>query len=82
MDEKKILIKALKLEAQHKPNERIYVGFKSFTYKEFACMLENNSRLDKETKKVVDNFLKQALKMFRENHEFRNKMMTLAGESR
>ncbi|MDT7886109.1 MAG: hypothetical protein RQ968_01895 [Thermoproteota archaeon] len=27
-----IIIKALKIEAERKPNERIYLGFKSYTY--------------------------------------------------
>ncbi|MEM1589682.1 MAG: hypothetical protein QW175_04640 [Candidatus Bathyarchaeia archaeon] len=81
MDEKKILIKALTVEAEQKPNERIFIGFKSYTYKEFASMLNHNKKLDKQTRKLVQNFINQALKMFRENEEFRKKMMMLAGEN-
>ncbi|MEM2281439.1 MAG: hypothetical protein QXZ68_05565 [Candidatus Bathyarchaeia archaeon] len=79
MREIEIIIKALKVEAESKPNERIYLGFKSYTYKEFANMLNNHRKLDKETRKLVEDFLDNALKLFRQNSEFRNKMLKLAG---
>ncbi|MEM2281660.1 MAG: hypothetical protein QXZ68_06715 [Candidatus Bathyarchaeia archaeon] len=80
MREIEIIIKAFKVEAESKPNERIFVGSKSYTYKEFANMLNNHKKLDKETRKLVDNFLKNALKLFEENEEFHRKIMALAGK--
>lgn len=79
LKESEILIKAFKLEAQRKPDERIFIGFKTYTYKEFSSLLDNHQKLDKETKKLIQSFLNQALKMFRENEEFRNRMKMLAG---
>ncbi len=79
MDEREIIIRALKAEATAKPNERIYVGFKSLTYKEFVEMLDNHKKLDKMGKEFVESFLKTAVKMFRENQAYRENMMKLAG---
>jgi len=80
MRELDIIVKALKLEAQQKPNERIYVGFKSYTYAEFAQMLNNHKKLAKAEKEFVENFLKTSLKLFKENKAYREKILTLAGE--
>jgi hypothetical protein len=80
MRELDIIIKALKLEAQQKPNERIYVGFKSYTYAEFVEMLNNHKKLAKVEKEFVENFLKTSLKLLKENKAYREKILTLAGE--
>jgi hypothetical protein len=80
VDEKAVIIKALKIEAQRKPNERIYVGFKSYTYTEFVEMLDNRKSLTKAEKEFVENFIKTSLKLFRENKAYRERILTLAGE--
>ena len=78
MKEVEIIVKALKAEATQKPNEIIYAGRESFTYKEFIAML-NTKRLQKNHKKLVETFLQSARKMFNENSTYRLKMMQLAG---
>ena len=81
MKELDIIIKALQLEAQQKPNERIYVGFKSYTYSEFVKMLNDHKKLSKAEKQFVENFLKTSLELFKENKAYREKILKLAGES-
>jgi hypothetical protein len=81
VDEKAVIIKALRIEAQRKPNERIYVGFKSYTYAEFVEMLDNHKSLTKAEKEFIENFLKTSLKLFRENQTYREKILKLAGET-
>jgi len=78
VDERKIVIEALKVEAKNKPNERIFVGSKSYTYQEFALMLDKkvNSKAERE---FVESFINSAVKMFKENKTFREKMKKLAG---
>jgi hypothetical protein len=80
MRELDIIIKALKLEARQKPNERIYVGFKSYTYSEFVEMLNHHKKLDKAKKEFVESFLNASLKLFKENKAYREKILRLAGE--
>jgi len=74
----KILTKAHRAEATQNPNEIIYAGRESFTYKEFVAML-NSKKLQKNHKKLVESFLQSARKMFNENSTYRLKMMQLAG---
>jgi hypothetical protein len=78
MNEVEIIIKALKAEALSKPNEKIIAGFESLTYKEFAEMLDKKN-LQNNHKKFVDTFLQSAVKLFKENPEYRQKIMCLAG---
>jgi hypothetical protein len=78
MREIEIIIKALCLEALQKPNEKIIVGRETITYREFAEMLRSK-RLQSNHRKLVDAFLKQALKMFNENPTYREHIMKLAG---
>jgi len=80
MRETEIIVKALKLEARQKPNGRIYVGLKSYTYSEFAEMLDNHKKLSKTERQLVENFLNASLKLFRENQAYREKILKLAGE--
>ena len=77
----KILTKALRAEATQKPNEIIYAGRESFTYKEFVAML-NSKKLQKNHKKLIESFLNSAVKQFKENELFRHKMLGLAGVSK
>jgi len=78
LKEVEIIVKALKAEATQKPNEIIYAGPESFTYKEFVALL-NSKKLQKNHKKLVESFLQSARKMFNENPTYRLKMMQLAG---
>lgn len=78
MKDFEIIIKALKAEAQGKPNWRIHLGKESFTYAEFVVMLERNTP-QKEKKKFVEAFLRVAQKKFKENPAYRAKMLKLAG---
>jgi len=80
MRETEIIIKALQIEARQKPSERIYVGYKSYTYSEFVQMLNNHKKLGKAEKEFVENFLNASLKLFKENKAYREKILKLAGE--
>lgn len=78
MDEKEIVILALKEEAKHKPKEKVFFGEYVYTYEQFVEML-NRRKLKKEEKRIVQGFLNNAVRMFKENPAFRSKMMQLAG---
>jgi hypothetical protein len=80
MREVEIIVKALKLEAQQKTGQRIFVGRKSYTYAEFVEMLDNHEKLGKDEKQFIENFLKTSLKLFKENQTYREKILKLAGE--
>jgi len=72
-----IIIKALKMEAEKKPNERIYLDFKSYTYWEFINMLDNYEKLNNNEKQFVDKFLEESVKLFKENKAFRVKILSV-----
>ena len=72
-----IIIKALKMEAERKPDERIYLDFKSYTYKEFINMLDNYEKLNNDEKQFVDKFLEESVKLFKENKTFREKILSM-----
>jgi ribosome assembly protein YihI (activator of Der GTPase) len=72
-----IIIKALKMEAEKKPNERIYLDFKSYTYKEFINMLDNYEKLNNDEKQFVDKFLEESVRLFKENKAFREKILSM-----
>jgi hypothetical protein len=71
------MIKALKMEAERKPNERIYLDFKSYTYKEFINMLDNYEKLNNDEKRFVDKFLEESVRLFKENKAFREKILSM-----
>jgi hypothetical protein len=77
VDEVEIIIKALRVEAMQKPNEKIIAGKEVFTYKEFAEML-NSKKLQKNHRKMIQAFLNSALKMFKENPTYKRKILQLA----
>ena len=79
MSERDILIRAFKAEARMKPKEKIILGRKVYTFEEFASMLGSGRRLPKEERNLVRSFVDNALRMFRENPAYRQKMMSLAG---
>jgi len=72
-----IIIKALKMEAEKKPNKRIYLDFKSYTYKEFINMLDNYEKLNNDEKQFVDKFLEESVRLFKENKAFREKILSM-----
>lgn len=74
-----IIITAFKMEARSKPNEKIIFGWRVYTFKKFVGLLDQNRKLEKEEKKIVKNFLKTSLKMFKENKSYRMRMLNLAG---
>jgi hypothetical protein len=73
-----LIIQALKVEALQKPNEKIIAGKEVFTYREFAEIL-NSHKLQKSHRKLVDAFLKSAVKLFNENPTYKQHIMKLAG---
>jgi len=75
-----IIVKALKLEALSKPDEKIYIGSRVYTYREFAGMLNDRGKLDKTDRRFVESFLKASVKMFKKDQSFRERMLRLAGE--
>ena len=79
MSEREILVRAMKAEARMKPDTKIRLGWSFYTYREFADMLGSNEELSKEEEGRLKSFMENALKMFRENPAYRDKMMDLAG---
>jgi len=79
MKPEEIIIRAIKAEAKLKPKEKIFAGYISMTYEEFASKL-NTKKLSKDEKRLVQDRLKTMLKMFNENATYRQQMMKLAGE--
>jgi len=75
-----IIVKALKLEALSKPDEKIYIGSRVYTYREFAGMLNDRRRLDKTDRRFVESFLKASVKMFKKDQSFRERILKLTGE--
>jgi hypothetical protein len=73
-----IIIQALKAEALQKPNERIIAGKEVLTYRQFAEILDSK-KLRQNHKKLVDAFLKSAVKLFKENPTYKKHIMKLAG---
>lgn len=73
-----LIIKAVKIEASVKPNEKIIIGEHVFTYSEFAEILSRRHN-SKTEKKIICMFLKQAEQLFKSNPEFKNKILELTG---
>jgi hypothetical protein len=71
----KIIVKAIKIEALQKPNEKIIAGNIVITYREFVEMLNSKTH-----EKIVKNFLKSAVKLFNENPLFKENILKLASE--
>jgi len=65
------------MEAEKKPNKRIYLDFKSYTYKEFINMLDNYEKLNNDEKQFVDKFLEESVRLFKENKAFREKILSM-----
>jgi len=73
-----LIIRAIKIEASLKPNEKLIIGEHVFTYSEFAEILSKKHN-SKDERKLIDTFLKQAEQLFKNNIEFKNKILELAG---
>ncbi|MEM2374219.1 MAG: hypothetical protein QXI11_07235 [Thermoproteota archaeon] len=73
-----LIVRAIKIEASVKPNEKLIIGEHVFTYSEFAEILSKKHN-SKDERKLIDTFLKQAEQLFKNNMEFKNKIMELAG---
>jgi len=78
MNVRKLIIMAVKAEASVKPNEKLIIGEHAFTYSEFAEILSKKHN-SKDERKLIDTFLKQAEQLFKNNIEFKNKILELAG---
>jgi hypothetical protein len=78
MNEIEIITKALIAEALQKPEEKIIAGKQVFTYREFAQILQSQ-KLQKNHKKIVDAFLKSAVKLYNENPTYKQQILKLAG---
>jgi hypothetical protein len=76
LDAKDVVIKALKMEALQKPDEKIILGRTVLTYRQFAEMLGGGSG----DGKVVEEVVRSAVLMFKKNPAFRERMLRLAGE--
>lgn len=80
MEPLKIIVEAIKIEAKRKPDERIYYGTRSMTYREFA------EKVDKVIEKndndsFIKDFLAYALKKFNDNPSFQKAMKSIVGEN-
>jgi len=75
-----LIVKALVLEAMSKPDEKIYVGPKVYTYREFAALLNGRGKLGKAERRFVEKLLEESYRLFRENEAFKEKILRLVGE--
>jgi len=72
-----IIIQALKIEAKMKPDARIYVGTTTYTYREFADMLDQYPGVNNH---FVKTFLSSAVNLYNSNNAFKRRMISLAKE--
>jgi len=70
-----LIVKAIKIEALQKPDEKIIAGNIVMTYRDFAEMLNS-----KKHEKIVKDFLKTAVKLFNENPAFKENILKLASK--
>jgi len=71
-----VIKRAIQLEALSKPNEKIIIGNQVLTYAEFASIL-NGHHNSSSNKRLVKHFMKQALKLYKSNPQFRSKLNEL-----
>jgi len=72
MNARELIIKAIEIESLSKPDEKIIVGNKIFTYSEFVALLKQ-----KREKEIINNFLNQAEQLFLSNEAFKAKILEL-----
>jgi hypothetical protein len=70
-----LIVKAIKIEALNKPDEKIIIGDVIITYRQFAEMLNS-----KNHENVIKDFLKTAVKLFNENPVFKENILKLASQ--
>ena len=75
-----LIVKALVLEAMSKPDEKIYVGPRVYTYREFASILNGRGKLSKADRRFIEKLLEESYRLFREDQAFRERILKLAGE--
>jgi hypothetical protein len=79
LNEREIILRAIRAEARLKPKELVILGRRVFTFEEFAEKLNAEEKLPKEDKTLIKAWMKNTLKMFKENEAFRVQMLSLAG---
>lgn len=72
MNARELIIKAIEIESLSKPDEKIVIGDKIFTYAEFAKILKQ-----KREKEIINAFLNQAEQLFLHNEAFKTKILEL-----
>jgi len=70
-----LIIKAIKIEALNKPDEKIIIGDVIITYRQFAEMLNS-----KNHENIIRDFLKTAVKLFNENPVFKENILKLSSQ--
>ena len=70
MNEMELTKRILRALAEKKPNEKIFIGPRTFTYREFISMIDNYERLSQEDKQLIDKFLEECVHLFRINKVF------------
>lgn len=70
-----LIVKAIKIEALNKPDEKIIIGDVIITYRQFAEMLNS-----KNHENIIKDFLKTAVKLFNENPVFKENILKLASQ--
>ena len=77
MKPEQIIINAIRAEAKIRPNEKIFFGPVTYTFEEFAKMLNGPS--NRKEKKIVKNHLKTLIRMFETNDLYRKQVLSFAG---
>lgn len=79
MSAERIIINAIKAEARIRPDEKIFFGPLSYTFKEFAGML-NDRRLPRRERKLVKTHLKTLMRMFETSETYRKQVLSFSGD--
>ena len=69
----KIAIEAIKLECKEKPNEKIIIGSKVFTYAEVSRKAENGDKF------IQKYFVEPYINFLKESEEFRKRVLSMLG---
>jgi len=69
----RIAVAAIKIEASRKPDERIYIGDRVFTFLEIA------EAVDRGDPFIVEKFLQPFLERLKKSEAFRMKVLKLVG---
>lgn len=77
MKVEELILAAIKVEAEAKPDERVVMGRTVMTFREFAALLSR--KRSREEEEMVGEFLRQAKALFESSEEFKRKVLELAG---